>query len=134
MGSIFNTLRFLWSWWLDYSSLKVVYGTLIACQTILNFTIFLVDKNWYTYALWIWLFMFCEGGNFTLLPNEFIRLFGSKSLAVYGFFGSYISFVGLLQIALFDLFLKDTLRSYLIFYVLNGVLGCIALALLVFVF
>lgn len=30
IGAVFNVLRFLWSWWLDYSSLQVVMGTLIA--------------------------------------------------------------------------------------------------------
>ena len=71
IGAIFNTARFLWSWALDHYSLKIVYGTLLATQIVLNFTIFFVDKNWYTYAIWIWLFMFCEGGHFTLLPNVF---------------------------------------------------------------
>ncbi len=130
MGSVANTMRFLWSWWLDNSSFKVVYGTLIFTQIVLNFTMILVDKNWYTYALWVWLMMFCEGGNFTLLPNIMNRIFGSKAISVFGFFGSYISVVGFIQIALNDLLLEDTLRSYLTFFFLNGAFSCGALLLL----
>ena len=93
-----------------------------------------VDKNWYTYALWVWLMMFCEGGNFTMLPVIMNRIFGSRAISVFGFFGSYISIVGLLQIVLNDLFLHNTLRSYLTFFFLNGVLSIFALALLMFAF
>ncbi len=93
-----------------------------------------MDKNWYTYAEWVWLMMFCEGGNFTLLPNIMNRIFGSKAISVFGFFGSYISVVGLVQIALNDLFLENTLRSYLTFFFLNGLLSCGALVLLMFAF
>ena len=93
-----------------------------------------VDKNWYTYALWVWLLMFCEGGNFTLLPNIMNRIFGSKAISVFGFFGSYISVVGLLQIALNDFLLEYTLKSYLTFFFLNGLFSCGALILLVFGF
>jgi hypothetical protein len=130
IGSIFNTLRFVWSWWLDHSRLKIVYATLILMQVFLNFTIFLVDKNWYSYAVWIWLFMFCEGGHFTILPNILFRIFGSRSLAVYGFFGSFVSIVGLIQVFLDDWFLKTTLKSYNMFFVFNGILSVAALVVL----
>ena len=130
LGSIFNTARFMWSWWLDHSTLKIVFGTLIAAQILLNFTIFLVDKNWYTYALWVWLFMFCEGGHFTLLPNIMFRIFGSRAVAIYGWFGSFCAVASLTQVLLDDWFLKDTLKSYDRFFVFNGVLSCGALVLL----
>ena len=110
IGSIFNTLRFVWSWWLDHAKLKIVYGTLLLAQVVLNFTIFFVDKNWYTYALWIWLFMFCEGGHFTILPNILFRIFGSRAVAVYGWFGSFCAVVSVTQIFLDDWFLGPTVR------------------------
>jgi len=135
IGSIFNALRFPWSWWLDYSSVKVVLSTLIISQIVLNFTIFLVDKNWYTYALWMWMFMNLEGGFFVVLPNTIKKMFGSKGIAVYGFFGSFIAFVGLIQIFLDDFFLKpDSLKSYNSFFVFNGVLSILALALLLLLY
>lgn len=109
LGSIFNTLRFLWSWWLDHSTLKIVFGTLLVAQITLNFTIFFVDKNWYTYALWTWLFMFCEGGHFTLLPNIMFRIFGSKAVAIYGWFGCFCALASLTQVFLDDWFMTDTL-------------------------
>jgi len=59
IGALFDVMRFLWSWWLDYASFKKVFGTLIGTQIFLNFTIFIADKNWYLYALWVWLFLFC---------------------------------------------------------------------------
>ena len=96
IGALFDVMRFLWSWWLDYASFKRVFGTLIAAQIFLNFTILIADKNWYSYALWVWLFMFCQGGVLVLMPNVFKRIYGSRAIAVYGFFGSFVSMTSLL--------------------------------------
>jgi hypothetical protein len=130
IGALFDVMRFLWSWWLDYTSFKKVFGTLIACQIFLNFTIFVADKTWYSYALWVWMFMFCQGGVLVLMPNIFKRIYGSKAIAVYGFFGSFVSMTSLIQIGLNELFLKDTIRSYNAFFIANGILSCCAIALL----
>lgn len=79
IGAIFNSARFLWSWALDYYSYRLVYGTLLVTQIILNCTIFFVNSNAFFYAVWICVFMFCEGGHFVLAPNILKKIFGSKA-------------------------------------------------------
>ena len=79
IGALFGGMRFFWSWSLDHSNFKKIYGIVLVTDIFLNFTIFFADKSPYTYAIWIWLFTFSEAGMFVLLPNQIKRTFGSKA-------------------------------------------------------
>ena len=127
-----NLLRFTWSWALDHYSYKVVYGTLLLLQIFLNFTIFFIDKNWYTYALWIWLFVLAEGGHYSLLPNILKRIFGSKATQMYGWFGSYPSVSCVITIYLQKWFLVDgEIKTFYLFFIFYGCLNVLSLILIV---
>lgn len=83
--------KFVWAWALDFSTVKRVYGVLLVMQIFLNFTVFFTVVHAYVYAVWIWLFIFCDGGIAVLMPNILKRIFGSKATAMSGFFYSYIA-------------------------------------------
>ncbi len=68
-SAIFNSLRFVWSAALDRFSYKVVYGTLLVMEIILAFTFKWSANSMYTYALWVWLSIWTEGGHFCIVPN-----------------------------------------------------------------
>ena len=100
IGAIFNAIRFIWSFLLDNLPYKIVYGSLLASQIILNFTIFFVNKNKFFYAVWVCLFMFCEGGHFVLVPNILKKIYGSKATQLYGFMFSFTAMGSILMIIL----------------------------------
>ena len=131
IGSIFNALRWVWSWMLDYYNYKQVYGILLVSQIFLNFTITFVSKNTWLYGVWIILFMFCEGGHFTLVPNMLKLIYGSSATQLYGVFFSYISLCAVCMIMLQNAFLvSDEIDTFNLFFKLNGVLSAISLFLL----
>ena len=131
IGSIFNALRWVWSWMLDYYNYKQVYGILLVSQIFLNFTITFVSKNTWLYGVWIILFMFSEGGHFTLVPNMLKLIYGSSATQLYGVFFSYISLCAICMIMLQNAFLvSDEVDTFNLFFKLNGVLSAISLFLL----
>ena len=97
-AAVFAMMRWVWSWALDHKSFKLVFGLLLALQIFLCFTIFFIDKWQWSYALWIWLFTFCEGGMFVLLPNALKKTFGHKATAMYGFFGSFAAMCSIINL------------------------------------
>lgn len=76
LGSVFNSLRFLWSAALDNHSYKLIYGILLMLQMALALTMFVAIQNQVTYLIWICGALFCEGGHFTLVPNILKKIFG----------------------------------------------------------
>ena len=93
-----------------------------------------MNKNGVSYAVWICLFMFCEGGHFVLAPNILKQIFGSKATQLYGILFSYTAVCSITQIILQDLFLGDSVKSYNRFFIMNGFLSGIALFLLMVFF
>jgi len=79
IGSVFGTLRFVWSTVLDYSTYRLVYSTLLVTQILLCLTVSLIATSPVLYAAWISLFVFCEAGHFTLVPNILKRIYGDKA-------------------------------------------------------
>lgn len=75
-GSVFTSLRFLWSAALDTKSYKLIYGILLMTQIVLALTMFVAVSNKTTYMLWICGALFCEGGHFTLVPNVLKKIYG----------------------------------------------------------
>ena len=112
----------------------MVFGTLLAVQIFLNFTIFFVDSNYISYAIWVWFFTFCEGAIFIVMPNIMKRIFGSKTIGMYGYFASFSAASSLITLLMDHLFLSGSLLSYEMFFVFNGVLSLLALIILIFFF
>lgn len=79
ISCVFNSLRALWSIFLDHSTYKKVYGSLLVIETICGFTYYYSSKSMYSYAIWIWLNQWCEGGHFTLIPNILNIMYGKHA-------------------------------------------------------
>ena len=69
-----------------------------------------------------------------LMPNIIYRTFGSKATGIIGFFASFTSVSSLITLFMYKMFLNDTLESYDFFFIFNGLLSCVALVLLYFLF
>jgi len=78
--------------------------------------------------------MFCEGAHFVLVPNLLRQIFGSKATQLYGIFFSYTAITSIILLFLQDGFLKDTVKSYDMFFLMNGLLSAISLLILLFLF
>ena len=79
IGSMFNAIRFFWSWATDYYNYKLVYGILLILQIVFNCTLKFIANNEILFGLWISVLLFCEGGHFTLVPNVLKKLFGGNA-------------------------------------------------------
>jgi hypothetical protein len=135
IGSVFATLRFVWSTWLDYSTYKVTYGTLLVTQIILNITVPLVASRAGLYAVWVGLFVFCESGHFTLVPNILKRLYGDKATQLYGILFTYTSLCSIAMVLLQDGFLNSvSVSSFNNFFRLNALFSATSFALLLLLF
>ena len=78
--------------------------------------------------------MFCEGGHFVLAPNVLLKIYGKKATQLYGFFFSFAATCSFIMIILQSIFLNDKAGSYNAFFIVNGLLSCISLAILVKLF
>ena len=130
VAAVFNAGRFLWGYALDLSTFKCVFGILLVTQIFLSFTIFFVCQSPFLYAVWICALMFCEGALFVLAPNILLKIYGDKATHLYGFFKSFAALCSIILIILQSAFLTDSLRSYNAFFIVNGLLSCISLAIL----
>jgi len=90
-GSIFNGLRFLWSTALDHVRFKIVYGTLICLNIVFGILIVVFRENAVLYAICYCMLIFCEGGHFTIMPNQLKALFGMQATTLYGVLFSFAS-------------------------------------------
>jgi hypothetical protein len=90
-ASFLNAIRFLWSASMDQSwgSFKRIYGALLCIQIVLGATMEWAAQNKLTYAAWICLMMFTEGGHFTIIPNALKVLYGDRATEVYGIVFTY---------------------------------------------
>jgi len=131
VAALFNSLRFIWSAFLDKYSYKVVYGTLLCIQILLALSIKLAVTNKIFYAIWVCLALFCEGGHFTLVPNILRKIFGDQATSLYGIAFSY---TGLNSLLMVGLLLTSLGTDYIWFFGITGILSFVALMLLIFVF
>ena len=71
IAALINALRFGWSAVMDLesTSFKKVYGLLLVIQIALGFTMQFAVQSKSTYAIWICLMFFTQGGHFTIIPN-----------------------------------------------------------------
>ena len=85
-----------------------------------------------TYALWIALMIFTEGGHFTLVPNVLRIIFGEKSASIL--YGVVFSFTGVSQVMIICIVLSQFGKNYLHVYYLMGGMSVISLLLLLLFF
>ena len=123
IAAVCNAIRFIWSSALDVAPYKLVYGSLLIMQVILDFTISLVSSNKTLYALWVSLILFCEGGHFTLVPNVLKKIYGEKATFLYGIMFSYTGVCSALMMILEAAFVSHTVRSYNIIFAVSGLLS-----------
>lgn len=124
ISCLFNSFRGIWSALLDHYSFKKVYGVLLVLQISLAFTYKWSSETKTTYALWVWLSVWCEGGHFTLFPNILKIIYGKHATRMYGVLYSYCAVTSLLMIYLLQ---TDLGQAYIWFWVLGGCLSIISL-------
>lgn len=84
-----------------------------------------------TYAIWVWLAQWCEGGHFTLLPNVLKIIYGPAATQLYGIAFSYMGFCSLLMLGLLATPLG---HEYILFWGIGGLMSCVSLVMLLTVF
>lgn len=128
---IFNGGRALWAFFLDKWSYKWVYGSMLILQTILGFTYYFSSKSMVTYAIWIWLGQWCEGGHFTIIPNILKIIYGKHATEVYGIVFCYIGVASTMMIGL----LRTPLGTdYIWFWGFGSCMSIVAFILLMTLF
>ncbi len=80
LGSIFNALSFIWTFFLDFKSItfKHLYAVLLGLEVFCCFTIVLLVKSRATYAFTIIIANLCMSGLFGMIPNVTKTVFGDK--------------------------------------------------------
>ena len=133
LASVTGTLRFSWSALLDFkwASFKKVYACLLVTQIMLGSTfIWSARRGRVTFAIWVSLIIFCEGGHFTLLPHIFKKIFGEQ-MAIKAY-GVGFSYTGLASVLI--LVLVTTIKDCVPIIYLSVALSVIALLLLMISF
>ena len=131
VGSVFTSLRFVWSAALDGAPYKLIYGILLFIQIVLALTMFFAVKTKVTYMVWVCGALFCEGGHFTLVPNILKKIFGNQATSLYGITLTYTGLSSLVMIALLETSLS---KEYLLFYLITAGCSFVALCILLFSF
>lgn len=127
-GSVFNGMRFIWSWLLDHYSYKAVYGTLLVVEITVGVTMpFLLSRKW-LYTVWICVGYWCLGGHFTLLPNQVKKVFGGNATQLYSIIYTYIGIAGITESVLQVFVLtSENLTSFFYIYSLLALCSLVIL-------
>lgn len=131
VAAVFNAIRFIWSAFLDKYSYKKVYGVLLLIQICVALTMKFAIKSKFTYATWICIALFCEGGHFTLVPNILKKIYGEQATGLYGV---AITFTGLTSLMMIPLLETALGKDYIIFYLLTACFSTVSLIILTFFF
>lgn len=131
LGSVFTSLRFIWSAALDSYSYRLIYGILLIAQMVLALTMFIAVQNQVTYMIWICCALFCEGGHFTLVPNVLKKIYGDQATSLYGITMTYTGLSSFVMIGLLETSLS---QDYLLFYIITAASSFSAFCILIFAF
>ena len=131
LSSIFGSLRFIWSAFLDHYSYKKVYGTLLVLQMVIATTYYFAAKSEVMFASWIWLTIWCEGGHFTIVPNILKIIYGKHATSLYGIMFFY---TGLCNTLILVLMQTRLAHDYIIFWLICGGFSAISFFMLVTIF
>ena len=85
-----------------------------------------------TYALYICLMLFTEGGHFTLMPNALRHIYGQQSASAI--YGVLFTFTGLANLLMLFIVPSAFGQSYVQVYYLTAAFSILALILLLFGF
>ena len=131
IAAVMGALRFAWSAAMDhkYGTFKRVYGTLLTIQILLGASIEFAAKSRWTFALWICLMLFTEGGHFTIMPNAMLTIYGDSATAIYGII---FSFTGIANMLILFLVPTHLGQDYGTVFKLSAAFCLIALGLLIF--
>lgn len=132
VGSVCTSLRFAWSFPLDYFPFKYVYGAMLVLEILLSFTMPIAVQNEGTYLIWVAITYWCEGGHFTLAPAIYKKIFGKEGSRVFGIGFTFLGIASLFQIAIIALIPENFGVGGL--YYLFGVFCVLAGLILVFFF
>ena len=130
-GSVFTSLRFIWSAALDSKPYKLIYGILLMLQIALALTMFVAIQTKITYVVWMCSAFFCEGGHFTLVPNILKKIYDDQATSLYGVMLTYTGLSSIVMIGLLETALS---KDYLVFYLITACSSFAALVLLLFTF
>jgi len=130
VAAMMGAMRFAWSAAMDMDSttFKQVYGTLLVVQAILGATIGFAVQGRTTYAIWICLMLFTEGGHFTLMPNALRLIYGQESASTI--YGVVFTFTGVANLLMLVIVPSTFGQSYIKVYHLTAVFSVVALVLL----
>lgn len=79
VGLLFNGgFRSIWGDFMDRTSFKVSYAVLVIIQIVMSLTLFYTVTEKWVYLVWIAVILICEGGNFSLFPTIFAKMYGRK--------------------------------------------------------
>ena len=84
-----------------------------------------------TFALWLCLMIFTEGGHFVIVPNALRAIYGEAASGVYGVI---FTFTGLSSFMIMFVVTSDFGRDYAKVFTLSACLSGLALILLIFCF
>ena len=124
LAAIFNGIgRIVWGLLADFIMYKRTMIVMFITQTILMCIYFTTNINWIYFLIMTCAIYFCFGGNFSLFPTATADLFGSKNLGPnYGIvFTAYgvAGFIGAVGVNL----LVKIFGSYLILFIVMGVMS-----------
>lgn len=127
ISCIFNGGRCVWAFLLDYYSYKKVYGGMLILQTVCGFTYYFSSKSMVSYAIWIWMGQWCEGGHFTIIPNILKIIYGKHATEIYGFVFCYIGISSSIMLGLLHSALG---HDYFWFWGLGSCMSLVAMGIL----
>ena len=84
-----------------------------------------------TYAVWICMMLFTEGGHFTIMPNALKKIYGETATGIYGFI---FTFTGLSNLLILFVVKSSFGQDYTNVYYLTAALSLVALTVLIFGF
>ena len=127
---VMNAMRFAWSAALDldFTTFKLVYGTLLVIQATLGVTIGFAVQGRASYAIWVCLMLFTEGGHFTLIPNVLRLIYGPESAGPIH--GAIFSFTGLSNLMMLFIVPSNFGQNYIKVYYFTAFLSAFALTVL----
>jgi len=134
LAALFNGLgRIIWGKLADSISYKKAMLLMFSTQAILLFLYFTTNVNDIYFLIMTCAIFFCFGGNFSLFPTATTDLFGSKNLGPnYGMVFTAYGIAGFLG-ATMTLPIVEAFGSYLILYIVMGLMsvGAAVLAYLI---
>ena len=132
VSSVFNGIRFFWSYLVDRFSFKFSYMLVLCVNIIFGSTIVLVRSSQILYLIWVCMLIWALGAHYSLVPTICAKLFGVHASIIFGFAYSFCAPPLIVSSIFVRLYLK-TIGYEAFYYAACGLSG-ISLVLLLFIF